>query len=83
MRMYLNAGLKFLIFGVLLALTAPYLGSVMGLSPTVEGARGELGKMGDPLLVGLFFAALGMLNVAVDRFMKKTFVTPPSSGDAP
>jgi len=70
------SALKFFIFGALLAFFAPYLGAMIGLAPTVAAARGELGRMGNPVLAGLAFAAIGGLDAALKPVFKRLFKSP-------
>ena len=79
----LKSALVFFILGALLALVSPYLGAMIGLSPTVDGAKGELGRMGDPLLVGLFFAGLGAFDACLKPVFKKLFRSSPEREKIP
>lgn len=74
-----KAAAKFFLFGAILALSAPYIGAVGGLSPTVEAASADMGKFADPWLLGAFFAAIGVLDAVLKPLFKKLFSEKPPS----
>ena len=78
-----KTALKFFIFGATLALTAPYIGATIGLAPTVAATSIELGKMGDPVLVGLAFAIIGMSDALLKPLFAKWFKSPPEDKKTP
>lgn len=68
-QIVLAAG-KFFLLGAIVALGAPYFGAFAGLAPNVTAASAELGKFGDPVLVGAYFAIIG----ACDALLKPVFI---------
>ena len=68
---------KCFVLGAVLALGAPYLGAMIGLAPTAVAASGELGRMGNPLLVGLVFAAIGTLDALLEPLFNRIFKSSP------
>jgi len=78
-----KATLKFFLIGAVFAFCAPYLGAMIGLAPTVAAASGELGKFGDPVLLGLAFAVIGALDALVKPVFQRVFKSPPAPEKLP
>ncbi len=73
-----KATAKFFIAGAVIALGAPYFGAVAGLAPTVADASAELGKFGDPMILGACFALVGALDAVLKPLFKRIFVEKPA-----
>ena len=69
--------IKCFVLGAVLALGAPYLGAMIGLAPTAVAASGELGRIGNPMLVGLVFAAIGTLDALLKPLFNRIFKSSP------
>jgi len=73
----IKSALKFFSAGAVIALGAPYFGSVAGLAPGVEAASSELGKFGDPVILGAYFAAVGALDAVLKPVFARLFAEKP------
>lgn len=72
-----KASATFFLLGAVVALGAPYFGAFAGLAPNVTAASAELGKFGDPILVGSYFASIGACDALLKPLFKKLFAVKP------